>query len=161
MQWKTIPQCPNYEVSDQGEVRNKKTGRVLKAFDSAGYLAVQMMNDSERIQMKIHRLVACAFVDGYEEGLEVDHINRDRYDNKAENLRWCSHSDNLRNTVKTKRILNETFGFEFDSMAEAAEWLVAQKMSKNMHSATSCLWQHLKGKTKTCAKCVWRYIDND
>jgi hypothetical protein len=41
---------------------------------------------------KLHRLVTNA-----PNGLEVDHINRDKLDNRRENLRLCSHAENMRN----------------------------------------------------------------
>lgn len=156
-EWKVIDQYPNYEVNNQGQVRNRVTGRVLKSYDSVGYLTVSLMCDGQKDSVKVHRLVGKYFVDGYQDGLELDHINRDRYDNRADNLRWVTHSQNLRNTQKNRRVLNDTYGLEFDSMAAAAEWLVVNQLSKNMHSATSCLYACLKGKTKTCGKCEWRY----
>lgn len=42
----------------------------------------------------VHRLVAICFVDGYKEGLVVNHKNENRMDNRAENLEWCSQSYN-------------------------------------------------------------------
>lgn len=160
MEWKVIQQFPCYEVSDNGQIRNSKSQRVLKPnVNNAGYYYVTLMRDGEKCTERIHQLVAQEFVDGYEEGLEIDHINRDKLDNRAANLRWITRSGNQRNTKRSKRVLNESTGLEFGCMAEAAEWLVVNGMSKNMHSAQSSLYCCLKGKTRTCAKMEWRYID--
>ena len=43
----------------------------------------------------MHRLVAFSFVDGYRDGLQVNHKNEIRADNRAENLEWVNCSRNL------------------------------------------------------------------
>lgn len=51
----------------------------------------------KQIKRSIHQLVAIAFVpnpEGYE---EIDHIDRDNRNNHYTNLRWCDHSENMRN----------------------------------------------------------------
>ena len=45
----------------------------------------------------VHRLVAYAWVPGYQPGLEVDHINKIKTDNHFKNLRWVTHSQNMHN----------------------------------------------------------------
>lgn len=84
-----------YEVSEDGRVRNAQTGLVLRPrLDTDGYLLVT------RVGLKVHRLVLEAFVGPAPLGApEVDHINRQRADNRLENLRWVSRSTNLRNTA--------------------------------------------------------------
>lgn len=45
-QWKRAPEFPGYEVSDQGRIRNVKTGRVLRAHRGLnGYLQVKLVRD--------------------------------------------------------------------------------------------------------------------
>lgn len=151
----------NYEVSDVGEVRNKKTGRILKPRLNNGYYQVGLRKDKKTYQRYIHQLVAYYFVDGYAKGLEVDHINRVKTDNRAENLRWVSHRTNLRNARFNRTVVNETTGDEFGSVIEAAEWLVECGLAKNVASANASLHCHFAGKTKTCGKCEWRIIDNE
>ena len=45
--------------------------------------------------MKVHRLVAQAFVPNPKGHKEINHINEDKSDNRAENLEWCSRSYNV------------------------------------------------------------------
>lgn len=47
----------------------------------------------------VHLYVAHGWVDGYEDGKEVDHIDYDRCNYHADNLRWVSHKDNVRHSV--------------------------------------------------------------
>lgn len=52
----------------------------------------------------IHRVVAILFVKGRKSGYVVDHINGNNQDNRADNLQWLKHSDNLK---KRKRIYDD------------------------------------------------------
>jgi hypothetical protein len=51
----------------------------------------------------VHRLVAGAFVDNPDNLPEVDHINGDRADNRAENLRWTTRTGNMANKLTQAR----------------------------------------------------------
>jgi hypothetical protein len=93
--WKDIDECDGYEVSSHGDVRNKKTGKILaKNLMGAGYVKADMWLNGKRKQTSVHRLVATAFL-GPSEGREVNHKNGDKQDNRVENLEWCSRSDNV------------------------------------------------------------------
>lgn len=59
-----------------------------------GYLVVSIRGR----QYLVHRLVAETFIGPIPEGHEIDHINRDRSDNSADNLRIVSHRENCYNT---------------------------------------------------------------
>lgn len=78
----------------------KSSGR-RKAGDQAGYVRP----DGYRMLMVdgkwhyAHRL-AWSFLTGRDPANEIDHINGDRDDNRAANLRECSRSENMRNTKK-------------------------------------------------------------
>ena len=47
----------------------------------------------------VHLYVATAWVPGYFDGAEVDHIDYDRTNYSANNLRWVSHIDNIQHSV--------------------------------------------------------------
>ena len=80
-----------YEVSNMGSVR--RNGRVLKPrVDRGDYQFVSLYEKSIQKHMKVHRLVAMCFIDNPENKQFVDHINRDRSDNRVENLRWTRRS---------------------------------------------------------------------
>jgi len=85
-----------YRVSEDGNVMNRKTGLILKPqLSSNGYLHVNLRGKF----MRIHRLVALCFLPYTDiDGLDIDHINRDRTDNRVINLRWVTRSQNMRNT---------------------------------------------------------------
>ena len=91
--WKTIENKPNYDVNELGQVRNRKSGRVLKiSTRKDGYQ--QVMLGRKTIPEYIHRLVATAFIPNPENLPQVDHINGNKADNRIENLRWVDASGN-------------------------------------------------------------------
>lgn len=104
--WKDINEI--YEVSCDGEVRNKKTQRILKPFGMGKYHGVHLGAGNKHY---IHHLVANAFLEKSELNCVIDHIDRNRYNNKVDNLRWCSISDNNSNrTLETKARSSNTTG---------------------------------------------------
>jgi len=103
--WKDITDFPNYEVSNLGNVRNKKSNRVLKPRECKRrnhYICydVGLYNDtrSKGYHKKIHRLVAEAFIDKEDGKNIIDHIDRNPANNRVNNLRWVNHYDNAVNS---------------------------------------------------------------
>lgn len=88
MDWAYIDGFPEYMVSTEGEVMNIRFGRLLKPRDNGhGYLKVVLRSGGQSHERYVHHLVAAAFVRAYEEGGRVGHIDRDRRNNRADNLR--------------------------------------------------------------------------
>ena len=102
-----------YEVSDLGRVRSLTrrvpsgrgrtriaTGRVLSPSTGDPYRKVNMKVDGVQAMRSVHRLVALAFLGHCPDGMEVCHINGDHKDNRLANLRYDTHSENQRDTVR-------------------------------------------------------------
>ena len=98
-QWKYVKGYEGlYSVSTEGKVVSHRTGIELKpAVNHKGYFVAQFSHSGKRKNMKVHRLVALAFIPNPDNLPEVDHINGDRQDNRVENLRWVTGSANTRN----------------------------------------------------------------
>lgn len=95
---KAIKDFEDYLISDDGRVYSLKSQRYLTPELSAtGYYKVILYNKGKRKVFRIHRLVAQAFIPNTNNKPEVDHINRNKLNNRVENLRWCTSSENKKN----------------------------------------------------------------
>ena len=97
--WKDIPEMGGlYQVSNLGRVRNVKNGRTFTGcVDAHGYCAssLNLGNDKYR-RIKVHRVVAEAFVPNPNNLPFVNHKDEDKTNNRADNLEWCNNLYNLR-----------------------------------------------------------------
>lgn len=109
--WKEIPDYEGfYEASNLGNIRSLERkrkvregvvglhkGQFIKPNKSGRYCLVTLSKDGIVLTKSVHRLVALAHIPNPENLPEIDHINKDKTDNRIENLRWVSKSTNQRN----------------------------------------------------------------
>lgn len=106
--WKDIEGYEGlYQVSSQGRVKRLASRvevadrgtryfpeNIRKPVNVHGYLYCTLYKGNKECRKAIHRLVASAFIDNPENKPQVNHINGNKLDNRAENLEWCTQSEN-------------------------------------------------------------------
>lgn len=166
---KKHPYASTWEVSNTGLI--KRNGVVIQPkINGWGYYALSFA--------LVHKIVATAFIPKTEEDIalnrdHVDHIDGNRLNNNATNLRWCTHEENISfplarqhqyESAKTNGFkgrppkkpvvqldLNNNYIAEYDSVLEAGE---ATGIWKGGISTV------LHGSQKTAGGYIWRYKED-
>lgn len=107
--WLSIPGFNGYEVSSIGNVKSSdkncilkggkfvRKGKILKSSNNGGYRQVVLYaNNITPVTIKVHRLVALAFIPNPENKETVNHKNGIKNDNRVENLEWATRSENTK-----------------------------------------------------------------
>ena len=142
-----------------------------------GYFFYCLIGDKgEQKQLKRGRTVATIFIPNPENKPHVDHLNRDRGDDRLENLSWATVSENNANrdyeTIvdKLNRKVakfdkNGIFLKEYKNGSSAAEDIQDENILGIPHSINCCAWRNEKktdsAKYSTAYGYVWRYTDEE
>ena len=130
-----------YQVSNLGRVRSKdrivitpktsyfKKGRILiPSLDSKGnYLFVGLHVNNKVKLIYIHRLVAQNFIPNPHNYKQVNHINENKKDNRADNLEWCTAEYNMNYGTAMQRA-KETYASRYDRSAIAKNNAIKKKV---------------------------------
>ena len=118
-----------YQVSTMGQIKRLAYDMVLQRngteyimhknemivkLQNQKYQMVMLMVNGKQKAFYVHRLVAQAFIPNPDNLPEVNHINEDKYDNRVENLEWCTHSYNMKYGTRMDRVRQ--------TMIESGNW---------------------------------------
>lgn len=102
-----------YEVNENGTIfRNVKSKKQLKIkldfhHSEKGYYTTFVNIKGKCIRVMIHKVVAECWLGDKPNGFEVDHIDRNSHNNHYSNLRYVTHSGQMKNRVLSERIINQ------------------------------------------------------
>ena len=159
-QWKSIAGYEGlYEVSDLGRVKSlnyNHTGKdkILKPVKGhRGYLQVSLWKDGKTRNLRVHRLVAEAFIQNPNNLATINHKDEVKNNNAASNLEWMSREDNtIYSNARQVQMFDKKTGellATFPSTGEAARVTGINQ---------SCISKCCRGKIKSAGGYKWRYL---
>lgn len=119
-EWRRVPGYEDYEVTDNGLFIRKGERCIRQHVDTMGYMRASVCRGERKKpdhwgnyagvkrSMGIHRLVAAAFIGPCPDGLEVNHKDGDKKNNRVENLEYMTHRDNI---IHARDVLGKRLGF--------------------------------------------------
>jgi predicted XRE-type DNA-binding protein len=113
-EWRKINWSEDYEVSNLGRVRSWKPygrskNKPIKPYIKSqwllnGYPAVIITNGKDRKSCMVHTLVAESFIGPRPDGYVIAHKDDNRKNNKLNNLRYATRSDNIKDALKNNKM---------------------------------------------------------
>lgn len=155
-QWREIAGYEGlYEVSNLGNVRSMertvaygkasyvRPSKMMKVTVGKNlYCRVTLTKDAKQTQVYVHRLVAMAFIPNPDNLAEVDHIDANPSNNRCDNLRWVTHSENMRHMFELGRNYDGTANF-FTEEAKKKREQNLKKLQKPLADDTGMVYNSL------------------
>lgn len=93
--WNTISEFPDYEISTEGLIRNKRTGHIKSSYiGKRGYPVVSLQREHKQYLRTVHILLARTFIPNPLNRTQVNHIDGDKTNFALSNLEWCTSKEN-------------------------------------------------------------------
>ena len=151
--WAVIDGYDQYAVSTAGAVKRIATGKALKPQTTyKGYQVVRLYNNEGSKLLKVHRLVANAFIENPNKFPMVNHLDENKANNRACNLEWCDNRHNTTYGNAKKKISHKVRcvekGIVYESIREAIR-------CTNIHGIGKCL----NNKQKTSGGYHWEGVN--
>ena len=177
--WKDIKRYEGYyQISNKGNVRSVEReviysngrhyiypSKIIKTFqDKKGYILVTLSKSNKLKTMKVHRLVAEAFIENLYNLPQVNHKDEDKTNNKVENLEWCDSKYNNNYGTKIKRFIKKNRNnklskpvYQYDLHGNLIkEWPSSHECGRNGFDASS-VSLCCNGKLKTHKGYIWSF----
>jgi hypothetical protein len=100
---KPIKGFKNFVISNYGRIKNTKTGKEIKTWvnKGSGYVCSMLCEDTKRKNVRVHILVASAFIPNPLNKKTVNHDDGDKLNNHSSNLGWNTQSENQLHAYRT------------------------------------------------------------
>lgn len=166
-EWKEIEGYEGlYFVSNLGRVKRAVNGEenfLTTTKMQTGYRKVSLTMNGRTRNCTVHRLVAKAFVEGYQDGYTVNHIDENKDNNKAENLEWCSNRENTLKYCENHKHQNKPYKYfkrvvQFDKDGNMIRvWNSLSEIEKLTGKKQSSILRCCENKGHTAYGFKWRY----
>lgn len=168
-----------YEVSNLGRIRSldrvcslnskimpKRTyrGKILvQRVTKDGYCTLLLCKDGYHRGVRVHRIVAQAFIPNPNNLPHINHKNEIKNDNRVENLEWCDSKYNENYGTKPLRVsISKSIPCIAISPRGETMWFAGINIAgritgfnhRNIHRA-------IVGGRKTCGGFMWKYADKE
>lgn len=161
-----------YKISNFGRVMSLNYKRIgisqirVPRTDKGGYLYVNLHKNNKTKSMKIHRLVASAFLPNPQGLPQINHIDEDKLNNCLWNLEWCNASYNNKYGTRTRKVLDshkrngsskaEKPVVQMDKQGNTiAEFISISEAARQMGVSRESLRDAALGYSKTCKGFIW------
>lgn len=139
-----------YEVNSEGDIRSLTHDEIKIPWTHPnGYSFVWLYKDNVKYNARVHRVVAEAFIENPDNKPFIDHINRDRTDNRACNLRWVTKSENMRNPAtrlfRAKHIYNGRLASEVAKDNGISLYMYYKRLKAGWPVEEACTKPYIKG----------------
>lgn len=160
-EWKDIKGYEGlYQVSNLGEVKRfykTREEKIIKPFkDKYGYLVVNLYREGKSKTIKVHRLVANAFLENYDNLPCINHKDENKQNNNVKNLEFCTCAYNNTYGSRLEKIRKKVL--QFDKQGNLIqEWDSISRVNKAFKIKGSSISEVCKGKRKSCKGYIWKY----
>lgn len=157
--WKNIVNFENYLISDKGEIKSIKTGKIMKPWlNKEGYLTITLKNIyGKRKTFKVHRLVARTFIPNPDNKITVHHIDKNKQNNKINNLEWRTHKEQRAIHFKIKKTEVPVMQMDLENKIIQI-WHSQQAASKILDIPRTNINKCCNRKRKTAGGFKWQYV---
>lgn len=148
-----------YQVSNHGNVKNSKTGRILKPTLRMGYNAISLSARDNKKTLYNHRLAALVFVPNNDLSKNfVNHIDGNKLNNHVDNLEWTTPKENTQHALRTKLTMPPTRKVkQYDSNGNfIREYISMRDAEKTNNLPRDKLSQYCKN-SKVYGGYIWKY----
>lgn len=155
--YKPIVGYDKYIIYSDGRIFSLFTNRFLIPHKAKnGYLYVALRGNKNKY-FPLHRLVALHFVDGYKEGMCVNHKDEVKTNNEASNLEWCTKAYNNTYNGKTQRCCKKIAQYNLDGELIKI-WDSARAIDKALGIQYKNISAVCRFKRKTAGGFIWRFV---
>ena len=172
---KGFENCEGYVIYSNGNIVSYKRNipKIIKGYkDTKGYLLIDLSREKRAI--KIHRLIALAFIHNIDDKPQVNHKDGNKTNNCVDNLEWVTNSENQKHAIltglKTAKKGKENYQYDkehenckkvlqFDTHGNfISEYVSLASAARAVNLASySNISRVCKGKQKTAYGYIWKF----